>query len=128
MGIKENRMFGIGSTELLIILVVALIVIGPSKLPEIAKTLGKAMAEFRRVSSDVKRTIEMEVEKEEERRSAASKEETEKELKILSQEEGSLQDEGTKDDQEEEVLIEGDLEEEESSRNERASLKEEING
>ena len=115
-------MFGIGSTELLIILVVALIVIGPSKLPEIAKTLGKAMAEFRRVSSDVKRTIEMEVEKEEERRSAASKEETEKELKILSQ------DKGTKDDQEEEVLIEGDLEEEESSRNERASLKEEING
>jgi sec-independent protein translocase protein TatB len=124
-------MFGIGSTELLIILVVALIVIGPSKLPEIAKTLGKAMAEFRRVSSDVKRTIETEVEKEEERRSAApaaSKEETEKELKILSQEEGSLQDEGTKDEQEEEVMIEGDLEEEESSRNERASLKEEING
>ena len=115
-------MFGIGSTELLIILVVALIVIGPSKLPEIAKTLGKAMAEFRRVSSDVKRTIEMEVEKEEERRSAASKEETEKELKILSQ------DKGTKDDQEEEVLIEGDLEEEESSRNKRPSLKEEING
>ena len=124
-------MFGIGSTELLIILVVALIVIGPSKLPEIAKTLGRAMAEFRRVSSDVKRTIETEVEKEEERRSAApaaSKEETEKELKILSQEEGSLQDEGTKDEQEEEVMIEGDLEEEESSRNERASLKEEING
>ena len=115
-------MFGIGSTELLIILVVALIVIGPSKLPEIAKTLGKAMAEFRRVSSDVKRTIEMEVEKEEERRSAASKEETEKELKILSQ------DKGTKDDQEEEVLIEGDLEGEKSTRNERASLKEEING
>ncbi|MBT8762406.1 twin-arginine translocase subunit TatB [Desulfohalobiaceae bacterium Ax17] len=121
-------MFGIGSTELLIILVVALIVIGPSKLPEIAKTLGKAMAEFRRVSSDVKRTIEMEVEKEEERR---TKEEVKKDFKTIEQEESSessLKNEETKDDQEEEVLIEGDLDEEESSTKKRASLKEEING
>ncbi|MDD4464682.1 MAG: twin-arginine translocase TatA/TatE family subunit, partial [Desulfobacterales bacterium] len=36
-------MFGIGSTELLVILVVALIVIGPSKLPDIMRTLGKGM-------------------------------------------------------------------------------------
>jgi len=118
-------MFGIGSTELLIILVVALIVIGPSKLPEIAKTLGKAMAEFRRVSSDVKRTIEMEVEKEEERR---TKEEVKKDFKTIEQEESSLKNEESKDDQEEEVLIEGDLDEEESSTKKRASLKEEING
>ena len=55
-------MFGIGSTELLVILLVALIVLGPSKLPEIAKSLGKALGEFRRVSTDVKRTIEMEAE------------------------------------------------------------------
>ncbi|MHC1710868.1 MAG: Sec-independent protein translocase protein TatB [Solidesulfovibrio sp.] len=56
-------MFGIGSTELLVILVVALIVIGPSKLPDIMKTLGKGMAEFRRMSSDVKSTLESEVER-----------------------------------------------------------------
>lgn len=55
-------MFGIGSTELIVILIVALIVIGPAKLPEMAKSLGKALGEFRRVSSDVKRTIEMEAE------------------------------------------------------------------
>jgi sec-independent protein translocase protein TatB len=55
-------MFGIGSTELIIILIVALIVIGPAKLPEMAKSLGKALGEFRRVSTDVKRTIEMEAE------------------------------------------------------------------
>jgi sec-independent protein translocase protein TatB len=55
-------MFGIGSTELIVILVVALIVIGPAKLPEMAKSLGKALGEFRRVSTDVKRTIEMEAE------------------------------------------------------------------
>lgn len=60
-------MFGIGSTELVVILIVALIIIGPSKLPEVAKSLGKALGEFRRVSTDVKRTIEMEVEQEEQR-------------------------------------------------------------
>ena len=63
-------MFGIGSTELLVILVVALIVIGPAKLPEIARSLGKALGEFRRVSTDVKRTIEMEVEHEEQKTKA----------------------------------------------------------
>jgi sec-independent protein translocase protein TatB len=56
-------MFGIGSTELLVILVVALIVIGPSKLPDIMRTLGKGMAEFKRMSSDVKSTLEAEVDR-----------------------------------------------------------------
>lgn len=60
-------MFGIGSTELIVILIVALIVIGPAKLPEMARSLGKALGEFRRVSTDVKRTIEMEAEQEEQR-------------------------------------------------------------
>ncbi len=53
-------MFGIGTTEILLILVVALLVIGPTKLPEVARALGKGMAEFRRMSSDVKRTIDLE--------------------------------------------------------------------
>jgi Tat protein translocase TatB subunit len=44
-------MFGIGITELLVILVVALIVLGPQRLPEVAKALGKGLAELRRASS-----------------------------------------------------------------------------
>jgi Tat protein translocase TatB subunit len=44
-------MFGIGTPELLVILVVALIVLGPQRLPEIARALGKAMAELRRATS-----------------------------------------------------------------------------
>ncbi len=56
-------MFGIGTTEILVILVVALIVIGPSKLPEMARTLGKALGEFKRMSSDVKRTIDLEAQR-----------------------------------------------------------------
>ncbi len=44
-------MFGIGTPELLVILVVALIVLGPERMPEIARALGKAMAELRKATS-----------------------------------------------------------------------------
>lgn len=50
-------MFGIGMPELLLILAVALIVIGPKKLPDIARALGKGLAEFRRATDDLKNTI-----------------------------------------------------------------------
>ena len=46
-------MFGIGAPELLVIFVVALIVLGPKRLPEVAKALGKAVAEFRRATGDL---------------------------------------------------------------------------
>ena len=69
-------MFGIGSSEFLVILIVAFLVIGPSHLPKIARTLGKAMGEFRRVSTEFQRTLNLEAEKEEheERRQQAEKE------------------------------------------------------
>ena len=58
-------MFGtLGGPELFLIFVVALIVFGPRKLPEIGKSLGKMMAEFRRASNDFRNTIESEVEAE----------------------------------------------------------------
>ena len=51
-------MFGMGATEIMVILGLALIVIGPKKLPEVARTLGKAMAEFRRSASEIKQSFE----------------------------------------------------------------------
>ncbi|MCG6922624.1 MAG: twin-arginine translocase TatA/TatE family subunit [Acidobacteria bacterium] len=58
-------MFGtLGGPELFLIFVVALIVFGPRKLPEIGKSLGKMMSEFRRASNDFRSTIESEVESE----------------------------------------------------------------
>jgi len=47
-------MFGIGMPELLLILVLAHIVLGPKKLPELARALGKGMAEFRRATDELK--------------------------------------------------------------------------
>ncbi|MBD5553318.1 MAG: twin-arginine translocase subunit TatB [Desulfovibrio sp.] len=60
-------MFGIGSTELLVILVVALIVLGPKSLASVSRSLGKAMGEFRRVSTDFRRAVNVEVAEQEAR-------------------------------------------------------------
>jgi TatA/E family protein of Tat protein translocase len=48
--------------ELILIFVVALLVFGPKKLPEIGKSLGKGLAEFKRASDELKKTIEQEIE------------------------------------------------------------------
>ena len=50
-------MFGIGAPELIIIAVIALLIFGPSKLPELGKTLGKGLREFRNASSNLKDQI-----------------------------------------------------------------------
>jgi Tat protein translocase TatB subunit len=50
-------MFGIGLPELLIIAALALILIGPKKLPDLAKSLGKTLGELRKATDDVKETI-----------------------------------------------------------------------
>ena len=50
-------MFGIGPMELVVIVVVALLIFGPQKLPEFARTLGKGLAEFRRASNDLRQSL-----------------------------------------------------------------------
>ena len=56
-------MFGsIGMPELLIIFLIALIVIGPKKLPEIGRAIGKGIAEFKRATQEIKESIEIEEE------------------------------------------------------------------
>jgi TatA/E family protein of Tat protein translocase len=55
-------MFGMGMPEILLILAIALIVIGPKKLPDLAKSMGRAMREFKKATSELKESLEIDSE------------------------------------------------------------------
>lgn len=60
-------MFGIGMTEMIVIAALALVILGPKKLPDLARSLGRGFAEFKRATNELKSTIDMEMKAEDER-------------------------------------------------------------
>ncbi len=79
----------LGMTEIMLIMVIALIVFGPRKLPDLGKSLGQALAQFRRASDDFKRTWEQEVEIEQTRKLETTSPETATTTENLYQPDGS---------------------------------------
>jgi len=72
-------MGSLGWPEIMVILVIALVIFGPRKLPQLGRTLGKALGEFRRATNDLKNTLELEVHKEEEKQNAPERKKREDE-------------------------------------------------
>lgn len=66
-------MFGLGMSEIVLIMAVALIVIGPKKLPEVAKGLGKGYSEFKKYMNDFKEAVNIDLEDEKPKKTAAPK-------------------------------------------------------
>ena len=72
-------MFGsIGMPELIIIMVIALIIFGPRKLPELGKSLGRSLNEFKKASTDLQNTLEQEIKIEEQKEQVKKNQDEEK--------------------------------------------------
>lgn len=69
-------MFGIGTSEILIILLIALLILGPKEIPKVARSIGRGMRELQRAKDDLSKTIEFEMDDEENESHSKKREES----------------------------------------------------
>ncbi|MDA3902856.1 MAG: Sec-independent protein translocase protein TatB [Desulfuromusa sp.] len=100
-------MFGIGMTEMVLIAALALIVMGPKKLPDLARSLGKGLAEFKRATNDLKSTIDLEIKVEDERHNKEIKAEDKRHNKEVKAE-GERHNKEVKASKEQKIPTNGD--------------------
>lgn len=118
-------MFGsIGMTELIVILVVALVVIGPKRLPELARTLGKALGDFKRATSDFQDSFSLEDDYELIDEDAREKEPGEKKSGRKAGEEEAAEGEAAPEENEEEAATGAGAPESEAAPHEAEAARE----
>ncbi|MEW6146254.1 MAG: twin-arginine translocase TatA/TatE family subunit [Thermodesulfobacteriota bacterium] len=83
-------MFGIGTSEILIILLIALLVLGPNEIPKLAKTLGRGMRELERAKNELRDSIEFDIEEKETREAKKPEETADEETATEEGEESSV--------------------------------------
>ncbi len=105
-------MFGMGMPEILLILAIALIVLGPKKLPEIAKSLGRGIAEFKRATQDFKQSMEVDNDIQDAKKTLKGmKSDIEQSVRdTVAQGAASVNDDEDVDEDDEEAVPEEDLE------------------
>lgn len=92
--LEVSNVFGtIGGPELILILVLALLLFGPRKLPQIGRSLGRALAEFRGATNELRSTLEREVELDELRQTQQELSSTGREIQVVARSDGASSDE-----------------------------------
>ena len=71
-------MFGLGTSEILVILLIALLILGPKEIPKVARTIGRGMRELQRAKDDISKSIEFEMNEEEYESHSKKREESNK--------------------------------------------------
>jgi TatA/E family protein of Tat protein translocase len=122
-------MFGIGMPEMILILAIALIVIGPKKLPDLAKSLGRAMREFKKATNEFKDTLQIDGEMEEVKKAFSDiKDDVTSAVDIIPAESDNETEKTGRDEQDQDLIQEEDEQNSDQTKDDMGSEQAETEG